>query len=159
MITILMLNWNIWNESYDSFQMFQFMSFPPSGILRTHNGLLSGWLDQLMTMDRALRPVVHRQGRVLFRSSLSFSVVFQSLRLFILSIFYWKIMLTFFLFIQITLIIIKNKLIKITAILLQSVVLLKGMCEHVKEKKNWRATCYKETEILLDVLPVQTSGL
>ena len=68
--------------------MFQFMSFPPLGILRTHNGLLSGWLDQLMTMDRALRPVVHRQGRVLFRSSLSFSVVFQSLRLFILSIFY-----------------------------------------------------------------------
>ena len=83
-----------------------------------------------------MRPVVYRQGRISFRSGLSFSVVFQSLRLFILSIFYCKDHAHFFLLIQIALIIIKNKLIKITAILLQSVVLLKGMCEHVKEKKN-----------------------
>ena len=33
------------SSKYDSFHIFQFMSILPSGILRTHNSLLSSWLD------------------------------------------------------------------------------------------------------------------
>ena len=35
------------SSKYDLFHIFKFMSFPPSGILETHNGLLSSWLDSL----------------------------------------------------------------------------------------------------------------
>ena len=35
----------IHGSKYESFHMFTFMSFPPSGILRTHNGLLFSWLN------------------------------------------------------------------------------------------------------------------
>ena len=33
------------SSEYESFHIFQFMSYPPLGILRTHNGLLSSWFD------------------------------------------------------------------------------------------------------------------
>ena len=35
---------SIWMEIYEMTYIF-FMTFPPLGILGTHNGLLSSWLD------------------------------------------------------------------------------------------------------------------
>ena len=44
------------SSKYDLFHIFNFMSFPPSGILGTHNGLLSSWLDSLKEwIERCVR--------------------------------------------------------------------------------------------------------
>ena len=50
------------------------MSFPPSGILGTHNGL-----GLISSMDTALRPVI---AKVLVKHDCFFQVLFQPLRLF-----------------------------------------------------------------------------
>ena len=51
------------------------MSFPPSGILGTRNGLLSSWLV-ISSMGRALRPVI---AKIPSQARLFFQVLFQPL--------------------------------------------------------------------------------
>ena len=65
----------IWFISY--FRSFQFMSFPPSCILRTYNGLLSSFLD-LLNWQCRVRPL--QMSGLDSRSSLNFFEVFFQLQ-------------------------------------------------------------------------------